>query len=199
MNKTPDIIVLCGYKGSGKSEVATRLRAYHDYALVKQAHTIKKWCKELLMDMGCREDLANEYVDGSLKETPTQFLMKRTPRQFMQWIGTEFGRNMIHPDIWAQLAAHRCEQHIRTGGRVVLDDVRFDNEIKYLKDLGDKTDAKVVTVWIERFEAKPQDFHASEVSLGQSDCDYVIMNNSNIENLFRLTDEIVSGSISELR
>jgi len=50
----------------------------------------------------------------------------KSPRELLQLLGTEFGRNMIRDDFWIQLAMQPPTNPESTG--IVYPDVRFDNE-----------------------------------------------------------------------
>lgn len=54
-----------------------------------------------------------------------------TPRHIMQTLGTEWGRELIHPDVWVRAMAERVK-----GRRVVIADVRFPNEAAFVRERG---------------------------------------------------------------
>ena len=61
-----------------------------------------------------------------------------SPRKAMQMLGTEWGR-ALHPDTWTRYLAHRVRQRVQDSPDrkyvVVVDDVRFPNEISALSSL----------------------------------------------------------------
>src|SRR6185437_2548017 len=61
-----------------------------------------------------------------------------TPRLLLQMLGTEFGRNLIHPDIWTNLWLRQVKRLLLRahGKNVVCDDVRFPNEYDLIHQLG---------------------------------------------------------------
>lgn len=67
----------------------------------------------------------------------------KSPRQLMQTLGTEWGRNLVHPDLWVLMAEQRWKavralnavDHLPSPGLVVTD-VRFDNEAAWIKQEG---------------------------------------------------------------
>lgn len=69
-----------------------------------------------------------------------------TPRLFMQLLGTDFGRNMIHPDIWVNSTMNDYDRDYQRGQEWIITDVRFPNEIQAIKDRGG------VVVRVNRFE-----------------------------------------------
>jgi hypothetical protein len=128
-------IGFCGPAGAGKSTAAEHLVRHWRFSRVRFAGPLKA----MLLALG----LDAEQVDGSRKEEPTPLLCGRTPRQAMQWLGTEWGRNLIGDGFWIEAwrAAVEREGARRGYGAVplkliVADDVRFANEAKAIRDQG---------------------------------------------------------------
>lgn len=118
------IIGFAGRAGAGKTTAATHLVEHHGFERVRFAGPLKSMMRAL----GCTE----QEVDGARKELPCDLLGGRTPRQAMQWLGTEWGREMIAPDLWT-----RAWEYAAAGRpRVVVDDVRFPNEVEAVRRLG---------------------------------------------------------------
>ena len=89
----------------------------------------------------------------------------------MQLVGTEFGRNMIHPDIWAISLIERNKNN-----NVIVSDVRFQNEANIIKDNGG------FLIRIKRSISSTSN-HISEIENYLIKEDEVIDNNSTIEEL----------------
>ncbi len=157
------IIGVIGPKGSGKSEIAKLLVEQYDFSRHAFADPLKK---ALMVAFG----LSREQVYGSLKETPTDKLCGRTPRHAMMTLGTEWGRDLIHPDIWT--AAWRSTM---PPGNVVVDDLRFPNEFELVK----KTlDGYVVSVRRPGYEYDVS--HASERH-SELDWDFQVRNDADLQ------------------
>ncbi|SKB50576.1 adenylate kinase [Luteibacter sp. 22Crub2.1] len=82
-----------------------------------------------------------ELVDGPAKEAPLAEFGGKSPRQMMQTLGTEWGRELIHPDIWIAAARRRLEDHLTWDAPLrphiaVFADVRFENEAAMIRELG---------------------------------------------------------------
>lgn len=128
-------IGFCGPVGAGKSTAADRLVKLWRFNRVRFVGPLKA----MMLALG----LSAEHVDGALKEEPSRLLQGRTPRQAMQWLGTEWGRELIGPELW--IAAWRAAVE-RAGGfwepgrgwdrLIVADDVRFANEAQAIRDRG---------------------------------------------------------------
>ncbi len=59
----------------------------------------------------------------------------KSPREMAQLLGTEFGRELVHPDFWVLAMGYR----LAAAGRpaiVVIPDVRFENESAFIRGLG---------------------------------------------------------------
>lgn len=122
---TLTVIGLCGLAGSGKSTIAGKLAARHGYYQTSLAHPLKAMSAQVL---------TYDEIAGDHKETPLAKLGGKTPRQFMQLLGTEFGRGNFGDDFWVNIWRER----VANGGHelVVVDDVRFANEAKAIRDMG---------------------------------------------------------------
>lgn len=118
------IVALCGAKGSGKSTLAELIRYQHYYPFA--------WAiKAMLIAAGVEK---KDLTEPHRKELPNPLLGGKTNRHAMVTLGTEWGREMIHPDIWVNLWCNKVDPI--TEGRVLVDDCRFHNEIKALKARG---------------------------------------------------------------
>jgi hypothetical protein len=54
----------------------------------------------------------------------------------LQSLGTEWGRGMVHDEIWIRIAMEHASQHLTVGRCVVITDVRFDNEAQAIVNAG---------------------------------------------------------------
>lgn len=126
----PRAVGLSGPAGSGKSTAAQFLVDRFGYTRVRFAGPLKAMARAAGLD--------ERQVEGDLKEVPSELLCGRTPRYFMQRLGTEFGRDLIGEDFWVGLWRNAANAVLDAGGRVVADDCRFENEVGTLRNLGGK-------------------------------------------------------------
>lgn len=116
-------------------------------------------------------NISEEYFEGSLKESPipnfgTSF------RHLAQTLGTDWAREMICDDFWIKLLFHDISEN-----DIVISDVRFENEVKAIHDRS----GIIIKVFRSGCEG---DSHISEEGIPDSLCDFIIENNSSVEELY---------------
>ena len=176
----PRIVGLSGVARSGKTTVSTYLHELYGYENIKFA----KGLKDMLRAMG----LSEEQIEGSQKEIPCDMLCGKTPRQLQQWIGTEFGRNLVGENLWCNIWKNNVERYLtvdRYALRVVVDDVRFPNEVDAVKDMGG------LVIRIERPGITKINNHPSETSLDDMTWEHKIINDGNIADLYNKVHKIL--------
>ncbi len=121
-----------GPAGAGKDTVADYLVLNHGFVKMSFAGPLK----EMLALVGFSEP-----ADRAQKELPVPGFAF-TWRQAAQALGTEWGR-ALDPDIWTKIMAQRLhtlqaaqEHWVGVVPRIIISDVRFENEGKMLRDLG---------------------------------------------------------------
>lgn len=77
-------------------------------------------------------DLSDPYWQQR-KADPIPALGNRTPRYLLQTLGTEWGRNLVSPDVWLAFAAN---QLAATGPGMIIADVRMANEAAWVRKMG---------------------------------------------------------------
>lgn len=174
-HRLPRVVALTGKAGSGKSTVADYLISRHGYVRVKFAGPLK--------DMMRAIGLNDNQIEGDQKETPTRLLQGKTPRYAMQTIGTEWGRQTIGENFWTFLWEDAALKILDAGGRVVVDDCRFDNESETVREIG----GLVIEIW---GRGGISGNHSSEAGC---DADVVLRNDGTISDLHRRADELLFG------
>ena len=110
------IVGLMGEKGCGKSTVANLLVQNNGFALVKFASPLKNMLRAI--------GLSDDEIEGEFKDTPSNLLCGKTPREAMDSLGIKWGRETIGPNFWLSLWEGQVQQH----KLIVCDDCRFENE-----------------------------------------------------------------------
>lgn len=173
------LIGLTGLAGSGKSTAADYLIRKHGFVRVRFADPLKSMMKVL--------GLGHAEIDGDLKEQPCAMLMGKTPRWAMQSLGTEWGRDLIHPDLWIAAWERIACDVLDHGGRVVADDVRFENEVAEISGMRG-TLLRVI---------RPGGVAGSHISEnGTFAVDREIKNSGSIADLFRLIDREIDAAMT---
>ena len=184
----PTLIGFTGRAGSGKTTAANwALRNHKNCLKMSFASPLKAAARELINSVRPKDHpvtAANYLTDRNLKETPIPFLANVTPRRLLQTLGTEWGRNAIHPDFWVIIAAQKIERllgHSYRQGTIrlqaVFDDVRFENEAEMIRAYGG------TIVHIERPGLTAVEAHASEAL--DFEPDYAFVNDGTAEDLER--------------
>jgi hypothetical protein len=127
------ILGVCGTAGSGKGVVAEVLMN-HGWQLVKMSGPLKAMLTALFREMGYTSDATQDLIEGSSKEAEAIF--GNSPRRLMQTLGTDWGREMIGSSFWVRIAMEKIAALTLRGHNVVIDDVRFQNEIDAICLLG---------------------------------------------------------------
>lgn len=123
--RTQIVIGLAGYIGSGKTSVSEWFITNHGFKRVSFADPIR----QMIMALGVPESVLRDPV---LKEKPHKLLLGQTPRYAMETLGTKWGRDLMHPQFWVgHFALASAEKPF-----VIIDDVRFDNEVEAIESLG---------------------------------------------------------------
>lgn len=149
------ILGLTGVARSGKSTVASYLVRHHGFVEHSFAAPIRAFVAHIL-----GTDLAGLEA-GKEREVPW-LGAGVTPRRMMQLAGTEFGRQMVHDQLWVRSCLMRAQADVNAGRSVVISDVRFDNEAEAIRRVGG-------AVWrIERPGAGVAGSHASEAGVSPS-------------------------------
>lgn len=134
--RRPICIALCSpVMRSGKSTVAEHLQQQHGFALVKFAAGLKSMTRTLLDSLGYSTADINRFVEG----TDREYVLPEigvTTRHIMQTLGTEWGRNCIGENLWADITQSRIKNLLAQGCSVVVDDMRFINEMDAIHAIG---------------------------------------------------------------
>lgn len=142
------VIGLVGRAGSGKTLAAQRIIDLHfRCSRYSFALPLKRMVQTLIDHTKPRKwpYTGRDYTDDpNLKNEPIPFLMGLTARRLMQTLGTEWGREQVHPDLWIELARVKVERKLGTAWfkerpgniGVVFDDVRFANEAAMIREMG---------------------------------------------------------------
>lgn len=166
-----NLVAFIGLRRSGKDSAAQAL-VQQGWQLVRFADGLKEMLRAYFRYVGVCPDDIEAMIEGHLKEEPTHLLGGKTTRWAMQSLGTEWGREMIYPDLWVNsVLAHASLYH-----NVVLSDCRFPNEAEAVRQQGGKL------IRIER-AGLVVDTHPSEQLIATIPADFTIFNDSTLDDL----------------
>lgn len=173
------LIGLSGKAGSGKTTVTNYLTTM-GFSTRKFAGPLKSMLSDLLVTQGVAPEDTTRYIEGDLKEVPTDLLGGKSPRHAMQTLGTEWGRGQLHEDFWVHAALRNLDP-----GDLIFDDVRFPNEALAIRNKGG------IVVKISREDAPQIGRHLSEDALMDFTFNFVIYNDADLETLYRRVDDFL--------
>jgi hypothetical protein len=175
------IIGLVGFIGAGKGTVRDTLVREHGYhgfafadALKDAVASIFLWPRGLLEGDSEASRAFREKVDPWWSE---KFGYDVTPRLMLQKMGTEACRNNLSDNIWVSA----LEKRIQGYQDVVISDVRFPNEIDFIRSVGGKI-IRVKRGDDPSLEAQ-QKMHVSETAWNYVVPDAIIDNNGTLNDL----------------
>ena len=143
------------------------------------------------------------------KEFPfnERYIQRLTPRLLLQLLGTDCGRNIIHPNIWvnALMSEYKITESYRgvilnkgvftdtdwksnNAPNWIITDMRFPNELKAVKDRDG------ITIRVNRYDITGQgklNPHSSETALDDAKFDYEIINDGTIEDLIKKVKKVL--------
>lgn len=160
------LIGIAGRARSGKDTVANFIVA----AIGGYRYSFADPIRAMLTPLGV--DMSDPYWQAR-KEEPIPALGV-SPRRMMQTLGTEWGRQLINPDLWLIMAHQRLLQN---GPGMVISDVRFDNEAAWIRKHGGRI------IHVIRPDTKAVEAHASEDGIEIQDTDARLFNSGTLEEL----------------
>jgi rhodanese-related sulfurtransferase len=209
------IVGFVGFIGAGKDTAADYLVNCHGFRRDSFANSLKDavanvfgWDRVLLEG---RTKEAREWREQKDEWWSDRLGMNITPRMVLQQWGTEVVRNGFHDDMWIASLENKMRQ---TKDDIVISDVRFPNEIKAIHNAGGivirvkrgsepkwyedainyNAGVKRVGWALGRDQLEKAGVHASEYSWVGGDIDFVVNNDTTIDDLFNSLEGIVLKS-----
>lgn len=163
-----NIVAFTGWAGSGKTTAASILSG-----LGFQRESFAAPIRKMLQALGVPDEYLGRLAD---KDAPIQTLCGRSFRHAAQTLGTEWGRNQIGNDIWANALVLRMMEN--PNARYVIDDMRMLNEEQIIRSLG----GKIVRI-IRPHYGRSASSHQSETEMRGILPDAVILNDGDSDLL----------------
>lgn len=178
------LIGLTGAAGAGKDTVASMLIEEHGGQQASFAGPLYDFVAAIT---GIPKD---KLADRSVKEAVIPWLGK-SPRQLLQTLGTEWGRQTVNEDIWVRSLLERIAPWLDAGLPVVVTDVRFDNEAVAIADAGGEVWRVVRPGWSCLSDAAVR--HSSEGGVSDHLVARTIVNDGTLDDL---RAAVVTGRMS---
>ena len=166
------LIALSGVASSGKTTVAKELTKF-GYTRSKFSQILKNM---LLQIPGVTEEM----TEGNQKELPQNIFGGKSPREVMQTLGTEWGRELVTNTIWLD----SWQRSIGGLTNVVVEDLRFPNEAALVRKLGGE-------IWSIRRKGYENHGHSSETEMVEIKPDIVIHNDGDINGLHHMLKSVL--------
>lgn len=170
------IVGIVGIAGSGKTLVARHMVERHGFQRSRFAAPLKAM---LMVGLGLTED----QVDGDAKTESIPTAGGHTARHLMQTLGTAWGRQMIHSDLWVH--RWRALTAASNAREIVVDDVRFPNEAAAIREAGG-------SIWRVVRPGLATMNHVSERGGRNIEEDVLIANATTIPDMLRSVDAAVA-------
>lgn len=205
------IIGVSGHAGCGKDTFADRLEKRHNFVKVGLADPLKRFCGQVF---GFTEEQLWGPSDSRNAVDPMWGI---SPRVALQTLGTEWGRK-LHPDVWVRKAISTAVEVLeydldydRSGSwrgydmyrptparGVVIPDCRFKNEMQAIKDAGGFT-VRIIRPGSEgKVGIEGHQSEAEQNDVPNSEFDFVIYNNRDLENFLIRIDNVAETAQSLL-
>jgi len=185
----PRLIGITGKAGVGKDTFADYLVRQHGYVKYSLAEPIKRGINATF---GFTPE---QWNDRKWKEEPNPVLCGKSPREAAQFFGTEGGREFYGEDVWVNMMADhwkrlwaeyevecRANDDVRywpPRPRMVVPDVRFDNEAARIAAMGG------VVMRVIRPGVEPVNDHLSERGVSDKHVHVEVINDSDIVTFLR--------------
>lgn len=181
------LIGLTGKAFAGKDLVAMHLHRQHGFFKMAFADPLREGLKTMF-------GLGDWNFTPAGKESTIEWIGK-SPRELMQTLGTEWGRDQVHVEIWCRLMDQRIRARKAAGmGLIVISDVRFLDEARFIHSHGGHI-WRIVRPGAETTEHSD---HPSEQEGLRIVEDAAILNDGTIEELKEQVDEAVDKLFDEI-
>jgi hypothetical protein len=165
------ILGIAGRARRGKDTVAKYLHEVHGFQQLAFADPLRDM---LQAGLGIETRYCTDEKEAVIPGIGASY------RELMQTLGTEWGRVLIHPDIWI----HRLERalvHADPEERIVISDVRFGNEADWVRRRGH-------LIHLDRPADNGVRPHVSELGVPPLENEPVFHNTGSLADLFHQID-----------
>ena len=186
-NQVFKIIAICGLKRCGKDSIADHLNKTYGCKKISIAGPLKETCKMLF-------GLSDDVVNTDLKDEPIQYWFGLTPRQILQFYGTEmmqFKLQELMPGIGRQFWLKKLFKDIADShtNRIVISDLRFVHEYQAL--ISEYGRDNVCIIQVHRPCCESNDHHSSELEWRSIPPNEIVHNEGSLFDLYNQVDQFI--------
>jgi len=180
------LIGLTGKAMAGKDTVSGHL--FRQYQFFRQA-----FANPLRDGLQAMFGLGDWHFSPEKKEEVIDWIGK-SPRELMQTLGTQWGRDLVHRDIWCRHMDWRIQPHLCRNAPIVISDVRFIDEAQFIHSRG----GQIWRVLRPGAETTPHSDHTSEQESQRIVADVELINDGTIDELFERVDAAYHAQLDEV-
>lgn len=177
------IIAFTGRAGAGKDTAAKFLSELTKYEKLNFSDPLKLGCKYLF-------GFTDEQLYDTKQKEQIDYTWKKSPREILQWLGTDVLKKNINDDFFLIHMKKRIEQS--KSNLIIITDLRFDNEAELIKELGG-----IIIKLVRNTTTTEHTIHSSEQGISQKFVDYEIINNSTLDDFQQSLQPIFLNLIKE--
>jgi hypothetical protein len=172
------LIGIAGPARAGKDTIGNFLKSAYGYELLGFADPLRRFAR----DICC---LTPEEYEAQ-KDKVIDWIGK-SPRQMMQTLGTEWGRNMVNENLWILKAMTDAGADAIDGIYTAITDVRFENEAEAIRGRGG------YIIHVARPDALQVNAHVSEAGVQKHPRDFTIINDGSLTDLYAKVNEVMEN------
>lgn len=186
------LIGLCGKARSGKDTIADRLMSHHNMATYAFADPLRRAAREMF---GLPHDA---FLGSNPTREEVDPFWGISPREMLQKLGTEAGRDVFGQDLWIKRAQQywgtlqasdtldRVKLRPSFWAGLVVTDIRYDNEAQWVLSEGG------IVIKVERPDAEEVAAHRSEHGVDDLLITETIHNDASLALLHRRIDDCIA-------
>jgi len=180
------LIGLTGVALAGKDTAAAHLHRQHEFFRMAFADPLREGLKAMF-------GLGDWNFTPEGKERVVAWIGK-SPRELLQTLGTQWGRDLVHRQIWCRLMDQRIRPRLAHGRPVVITDVRFIDEARFIYSHG----GQIWRVIRPGAVTTAHSDHTSEQEAHRIVADVDLINDGTIEQLFEQVDAAYSVLLDQV-
>lgn len=171
MKRTSLLIGITGPALSGKNTMARHLFLRHGFQIVSFSDPLRAGITTMF-------DLQEHHFRNPEKDMTIEWIGK-SPRELLQTLGTEWGRDLVNRQIWCVHMHRRIRNVLYSGKNIVIPDVQFIDDARLICSLG----GKIWRVIRPGAETMPHRTHSGEQEQQRIVADQDLINDGTIDDL----------------